>query len=55
VTQGLTGPLLHLGPVKTNAGRRDLPLLDIARQTLKLQAERQAAYRPDMGLRVARN
>ena len=36
-------------PVKTSAGRRDLPLLDIARQALKLQAERQAAYRADMG------
>jgi integrase len=40
---------LHLGPLKTRAGRRDLPLLDLARQALKLQAERQAAYRTDMG------
>ncbi len=40
---------LRLGPVKTSAGRRDLPLLDLARQALKLQAERQAAYRADMG------
>ena len=40
---------LHLGPVKTNAGRRNLPLLDLVRQALELQAERQAAYRADMG------
>ena len=43
------GGELRLGPVKTSAGRRDLSLLDIARQALKLQAERQAAYRADMG------
>jgi integrase len=35
--------------IKTNAGRRDLPLLDIARQVLKLQVERQESYRADMG------
>jgi hypothetical protein len=40
---------LVLGPVKTHAGRRTLPLLDLARQGLKLQAERQATYRADMG------
>jgi integrase len=40
---------LVLGPVKTNAGRRGLPLLDLARQALKLQADQQAAYRADMG------
>jgi integrase len=43
------GGELRFGQVKTSAGRRDLPLLDIARQVLKLQAERQAAYRADMG------
>jgi integrase len=43
------GGELRLGPVKTSAGRRDLPLLDVARQVLKLQAERHAAYRADMG------
>jgi integrase len=36
-------------PVKTNAGRRGLPLLDAVTQALKLQAERQAHYRIDMG------
>jgi integrase len=40
---------LFLAPVKTNAGRRGLPLLDAAAQALKLQAERQAHYRIDMG------
>lgn len=40
---------LHLGPVKTNAGRRDLPLLKLAREVLELQSGRQAAYRADMG------
>ena len=40
---------LFLAPVKTQAGQRGLPLLDAAAQALKLQAERQAAYRVDMG------
>lgn len=40
---------LFLAPVKTQAGRRGLPLLDVAAQALKLQAERQAIYRIDMG------
>jgi integrase len=40
---------LVLGPVKTHAGRRTLPLLDPARQALQLQAERQATYRIAMG------
>ena len=40
---------LHLGPVKTNAGRRALPLLQLAREVLELQSGRQAAYRADMG------
>jgi integrase len=40
---------LHLGPVKTNAGRRALPLLQLAREALELQSGRQAAYRADMG------
>jgi hypothetical protein len=34
---------------KTQAGKRGLPLLDAAAQALKLQAERQALYRIDMG------
>ncbi|HKA97405.1 MAG TPA: hypothetical protein VKD66_14155 [Streptosporangiaceae bacterium] len=40
---------LFLAPVKTQAGKRGLPLLDVAAQALKLQAERQAHYRIDMG------
>lgn len=46
--QRIRGQLL-LSPVKTRAGQRDLLLLDVVRQALKLQAERQAAYRADMG------
>ena len=46
--QRIRGELV-LGPVKTHAGRRTLPLLDPARQALKLQVERQATYRADMG------
>ena len=40
---------LFLAPVKTHAGKRDLPLLDVVRQALDDQAGRQAAYRVDMG------
>jgi integrase len=40
---------LQLGPVKTHAGQRTLPLLDLARQALAAQATRQAGYRLDMG------
>jgi integrase len=40
---------LFLAPVKTQAGQRGLPLLDVAEQALKLQAERQALCRIDMG------
>lgn len=40
---------LQLGPVKTHAGQRTLPLLDLARQALAAQAARQAGYRIDMG------
>jgi integrase len=43
------GGQLLMSPVKTRAGERELPLLDVARQALKLQAERQAAYRTEMG------
>jgi integrase len=46
--QRIRGELI-IGPVKTNAGHRNLPLLDLARQALKLQAEQQATYRADMG------
>jgi integrase len=40
---------LHLGPVKTSAGNRVLPLLDMARDPLKVQADRQNSYLDDMG------
>jgi integrase len=46
--QRIRGELL-LAPVKTNAGKRNLPLLDLVRDALKLQEDRQAAYRIDMG------
>jgi integrase len=46
--QRIRGELV-LGPVKTHAGRRTLPLLDPARQALNLQIERQATYRANMG------
>jgi integrase len=40
---------LFLAPVKTHAGKRDLSLLQVVRQALDDQAERQAVYRIDMG------
>ena len=40
---------LILGPVKTQAGQRDLPLLDLARQALTNQVAQQAGYRVAMG------
>jgi integrase len=40
---------LFLAPVKTHAGRRGLPLLDVVRQALKLQQEHQADYRAAIG------
>jgi integrase len=46
--QRIHGELL-LAPVKTHAGQRDLPLLDLARQALKLQTAQQVGYRADMG------
>src|SRR5215831_16071873 len=46
--QRIRGELV-LGPVKTHAGRRGLPLLELARQALQLQANQQAAYRVVMG------
>jgi integrase len=41
---------LQLGPVKTHAGKRTLPLLDLAAQALAAQADRQARCRADMGI-----
>jgi integrase len=46
--QRIRGQLL-VAPVKTRASQRGLPLLDVVRQALKIQAERQEAYRADMG------
>jgi integrase len=40
---------LQLGPVKTHAGQRTLPLLDLAAQAIAAQADQQARYRADMG------
>jgi integrase len=40
---------LRLGPVKTRAGQRDLPLLNLARQALEAQFGLQARYRIDLG------
>jgi integrase len=40
---------LQLGPVKTHAGQRTLPLLDLAAQALAAQADQQARCRADMG------
>lgn len=39
---------IFLAPVKTYAGKRELPLLDLARTGLKSQADRQAAYQSAM-------
>jgi len=40
---------LQLGPVKTHAGQRTLPLLELPRQALTAQASRQLAHQADMG------
>jgi integrase len=46
--QRIQGQLV-VGPVKTRAGQRDMPLLDLAREALEGQAAQQAAHRSDMG------
>jgi len=46
--QRIRGQLL-LGPVKTRAGQRNLPLLALARQALERRPARQARYRADIG------
>ena len=43
------GGQMHLGPVKTQAGRRKLPLLKLARDALEAQVKTQARYRAAMG------
>jgi len=40
---------MHLSPVKTQAGRRKLPLLKVAREALEAQADTQARHRAAMG------
>jgi integrase len=40
---------IFLAPVKTHAGQRALPLLDLAREALTRQAERQTRYQGAMG------
>jgi len=46
--QRIQGQLI-LGPVKTRAGQRDMPLLDLAREALEGRVAQQAAHRADMG------
>jgi integrase len=43
------GGEMHIGPVKTRAGKRKLPLLQLARQALAAQSITQARYRAEMG------
>ena len=40
---------LHLGPVKTRAGRRDLPLLGLTKDALRIRQTQQAADRARLG------
>ena len=40
---------MHIGPVKTRAGHRKLPVLKLARKALEAQSARQARYRAAMG------
>jgi integrase len=46
--QRIQGELI-LGPVKTRAGQRDLPLLGLAREVLERQAAQQSVHCADMG------
>ena len=43
------GGEMHIGPVKTRAGKRNLPLLKLARQALATQSLTQARHRAAMG------
>jgi integrase len=47
--QQLNSGTLHIGPVKTRAGQRKLPLLKLAQEALEAQAQIQAHYRAEMG------
>lgn len=40
---------MHIGPVKTRAGHRNLPLLKLARQALEALSVTQAHYHAEMG------
>jgi hypothetical protein len=43
------GGELRIGPVKTNAGRRDLPLLPLAADMFAMRRDAQAADREELG------
>jgi len=43
------GGEMHIGPVKTRAGHRNLPMVKLARQALEAQCLKQARYRAAMG------
>jgi integrase len=47
--QQLNNGTLHVGPIKTRAGHRKLPLLKVAREALEAHAQIQAGYRAEMG------
>jgi len=47
--QQLNSGTLHIGPVKTRAGQRKLPLLKLAREALEAQAQIQANCCAEMG------
>lgn len=40
---------LHFGPVKTQAGERDLPLIRLAKEALRIRQEQQAADQAKLG------
>ena len=46
--QRIQGQLI-VGPLKTRAGQRDMPLLDLAREALEGRTAQQALHRTDMG------
>jgi integrase len=46
---GRAGGELRIGPIKTNAGRRDLPLLPLAADMFAMRRDAQAADREELG------
>jgi integrase len=40
---------LRFGPVKTQAGKRDLPLIGLTKEALRIRREQQAADRAKLG------